>query len=273
MDFPLVTHELALHMEKCDSDYLAARMQALGALPNNPYGIEIKRFGAGAGLMARNMSDYSFFNRVVGLEGSDLTPIDQAIEWFRANGVKGRFDVVPSSLPPAVLKHLSEQGYYQSGFDTALYGLPGSPEDLPPPPGVTVRQVEREEAELFSHIYVEGFGFSTINREILKTNMQEFFGYPAARFYLALVDDTPAAAALLFLSNGAGYLATAATLKEFRGRGCQQALIAQRMADTLKAGYNLVTAHASFGGASQHNLERLGFRLAYTKAIWVEAES
>ena len=85
--------------------------------------------------------------------------------------------------------------------------------------------------------------------------------------YVATVGDVPAAAAALTVADGIGYLANAATLPTFRRRGCQRALIAARVADAADAGCDLVTSGATFGSSSQRNLERAGFRLAYTKPV------
>jgi hypothetical protein len=76
-----------------------------------------------------------------------------------------------------------------------------------------------------------------------------------------------AAAAALTVADGIGYLANAATLAAFRHRGCQGALIAARVADAADGGCDLVTSGAKFGSSSQRNLQRAGFRLAYTKPV------
>jgi N-acetylglutamate synthase-like GNAT family acetyltransferase len=98
--------------------------------------------------------------------------------------------------------------------------------------------------------------------------VRAWHGRPGWRLYLALVDGTPAGSAALTLDDGIGYLANAATLPAMRGRGCQTALLARRIADSAEAGCDTVASLAEFGSGSQRNLERAGLRVAFTQAVW-----
>lgn len=60
-----------------------------------------------------------------------------------------------------------------------------------------------------------------------------------------------------------------ATLPEWRGRGVQTALLKARLERALHAGCDLAAAGASPGSGSQRNMERLGFRVAYTQVMMV----
>ena len=70
------------------------------------------------------------------------------------------------------------------------------------------------------------------------------------------------------VGDGIGYLANAATVPGFRGRGCQTALLARRIADAAAAGCDLVAGQATFGSTSQRNMERMGLRPAVTVTTW-----
>ena len=58
-----------------------------------------------------------------------------------------------------------------------------------------------------------------------------------------------------------------------RNLGMQHALIAARLAAALAAGCDLAVVHTEPGSPSQRNVERLGFRLAYTKVTMRGAEA
>ena len=58
-----------------------------------------------------------------------------------------------------------------------------------------------------------------------------------------------------------------ATLPEYRGRGVQSALIAQRLQEAGLAACEYAVVSTMPGGGSQRNMERRGFRLAYTKVV------
>ncbi len=60
---------------------------------------------------------------------------------------------------------------------------------------------------------------------------------------------------------------SASTRPAFRGRGVQTALLHARLAAALGAGCDLAMVHTAPGSASQRNVERLGFRLAYTRVV------
>ena len=61
----------------------------------------------------------------------------------------------------------------------------------------------------------------------------------------------------------------AGTLVEFRGRGLQTALLRLRMQVAAQAGCEVAVIVTQGGGTSQRNAERLGFRVAYSKATMI----
>jgi hypothetical protein len=61
----------------------------------------------------------------------------------------------------------------------------------------------------------------------------------------------------------------AGTLAGFRGRGLQTALLRQRMQVAVQAGCEVAVIVTQGGTTSQHNAERLGFRVAYSKATLI----
>jgi GNAT superfamily N-acetyltransferase len=56
-------------------------------------------------------------------------------------------------------------------------------------------------------------------------------------------------------------------LPEFRQRGVQSALIARRLHEAAKAGCEYAVVSTNPGSGSQRNMERRGFRVAYTKLV------
>ena len=269
MELPVLTPELTLRLEKCDTTFIGNRIQALQKLAGNPYGAEIKAFGTATGLMIRSMPDNTLFNRIADFTPDELPRLDEIISWYTENKIDFRFDLLPSHVTPALFQTLAGRGYYHSRFYSVLYGLPevGSQAF----PGVTVRTIEADELGIFDDIYMAGFGFPESRRAVLTAGLNNnFFEGSPTRFYLALVNGTPAAIGLLLISDNIGYLATATTLAEFRGHGCQKALIQQRILDAREAGCELVTSHTAFASASQINMEKAGLRLAYNKALWTK---
>ena len=76
--------------------------------------------------------------------------------------------------------------------------------------------------------------------------------------------------ATLFVEDGVATLAGTAVLPRHRGRGAQGALIRVRLAEAHRRGCTLAATGTAPGSASQRNMERHGFRVAYPKVVLVK---
>jgi GNAT superfamily N-acetyltransferase len=85
------------------------------------------------------------------------------------------------------------------------------------------------------------------------------------RFFLATVDEVPAGAAVLGCFGGIGVFSGTSVLPRFRGHGLQRELLRARLELAREAGCRRVCSAVLPGTASQANLERCGFRVAYPK--------
>lgn len=83
--------------------------------------------------------------------------------------------------------------------------------------------------------------------------------------FLAWVDGVPAGAGSVGLHGEVAALSGTSVLPRFRGRGLQRALIHARLAFARDQGCVLACSATLPGTASQANLERSGFRVAYPK--------
>ncbi len=112
----------------------------------------------------------------------------------------------------------------------------------------------------------------------LKDFLLRFGSITAARennvCFLAEVDGQPGAAGVLIIHDGVALFGGAATVPELRRRGLQTALMAERMRYAFDHGCDLAMMVAEAGSGSQHNAERKGFHIAYTRTKWrLEASS
>jgi GNAT superfamily N-acetyltransferase len=82
---------------------------------------------------------------------------------------------------------------------------------------------------------------------------------------IASVDGHAAGAGALWLDDGLGWLLGDATLPQYRRRGAQSALLAERTRLAALAGCELAVTEARPGSTSQRNMERLGYRVVYTR--------
>jgi ribosomal protein S18 acetylase RimI-like enzyme len=115
---------------------------------------------------------------------------------------------------------------------------------------------------------VAGWQIPQAQHRQFKSNVRPWREQPGWSLYLARVDGRPAASAILFVRDKAAYLADAATDPQFRGRGLQTALLRRRIADAKAAGVDFVCSGAAYLSASHRNMERVGMRIQFVRAIW-----
>jgi GNAT superfamily N-acetyltransferase len=130
---------------------------------------------------------------------------------------------------------------------------------------VRVRRPAEDEVESYSRVVVKSFFENTeIAPEFLNIFKSCFFA-AGAFFFLAEVDGVAAGGGMMSIHQGVASLGGAGTLPEFRNRGVQRALLLARIALATESGCDLAMVATNPGSGSQRNVERLGFRIAYTR--------
>jgi len=125
--------------------------------------------------------------------------------------------------------------------------------------GVTVRQIHPDEAELWVRTAWHSFAGDDV------APPDDLVIVAHATCWLAWLDGKPAGAGMLAIHDRVAELFGTSTRPSCRSRGVQTALIHARMAAAAATGCDLIAVHTDPGSASQRNVERVGFRLAYTK--------
>jgi ribosomal protein S18 acetylase RimI-like enzyme len=270
-ELPLPSRGLSDRLMRVDIAYTIERMQVIEARPGNPFGIALRQADGVTALMARKIP-VPTFNRVVGLRDGHEALFAELDDWYAEQAVEYRVDVAPGDLTPVLAEALARRNFVQSGFHTSLYGLPdGTDASFR---GIAITQVDSSPAmEEFLDVYLAGWSIPEVHREGAKINMRGWLGRPAWLLLLASIDGTPAAAAKLYLHDGIGYFADAATHPDFRRRGLQSALLRHRGRLAKSSGAELLYSGAEFGSSSHRNMERLGLRVLHTRAIWTKGKS
>jgi GNAT superfamily N-acetyltransferase len=134
-----------------------------------------------------------------------------------------------------------------------------------PPPGVTVRPAKPDEAKLWTRTVAQGFAeHFPVTQEILDV-MEGFFHGKSAQAFMAFVDGEVAGGGALTIHDGVCGLFGASTLPAMRGRGVQAYLLRTRIDYAASRGCDLAASIAQPGSISHRNIERAGFRVAYTR--------
>ena len=89
--------------------------------------------------------------------------------------------------------------------------------------------------------------------------------------FFAEWEGQPIATGVLRCDGGVALFAGASTIPEGRRRGAQRALLDARIRTALENGCDLAMMCTAPGSTSQHNAEREGFRIAYTRIKWQRA--
>ncbi|THE10742.1 N-acetyltransferase [Bacillus timonensis] len=263
----VVTKKLAQALETSEIEVLKSRLTAIQAIEGNPMGVEIKQFGKATAFSVKNIPGPSF-NTVKGLSDGDEKFIEPILHLYKQKDIPVRFELTPGHVSSELLTYLSNKGLYHHDFHTTLYS------DLYPIPEsensskITITELGKDEFDLFAEIYTKGFGMPSFLKDGVAQNNQILYDQENWTFYLASIENKPAGIGVLFTKNGIGTLASATTLPEYRNSGIQTALIKRRMQNAMEQDCSLLVGQARFGSVSQNNMERVGMRIGYTKAIW-----
>ena len=200
--------------------------------------------------------------------------LDEAEEFFRSRGVPSA--VVLSPLADESLRNLlGERGYGIAEFNSVLIRRIQPGEPFSPPEGISIERVIPETAGEWMATIAKGFEQDIV---VAESVFGGFAALPGATAFTASIEGkvVGGAGGRIIPEARIAALFGTATLPEYRGRGVQTALIARRLHEASLHGceYAVVSTHP--GSGSQRNMERRGFRVAYTKTVmmrrWPELE-
>ena len=255
---------------------LAARIEAFAALENERFVQAAQRWRPDgdaearwiAGGCAAFVGPGAPVNQASGLAmDGPIAPahIDELESFFAAHGVPAYVNVCPLAHA-SLWVELSRRHYRVAGFENVLVRPLGhAGDDIAPEPSADIRQIDDANALMWGRQVVLGFAAPDE-----PTTAEDDFAEVLARVdgltrLIAFVDGAPAATAELVIRDGIGWLSADTTLPAFRGRGLQTALQRRRLQLSAAAGCTLAVTESRPGSGSQRNMERLGFRIAYTR--------
>ncbi len=202
----------------------------------------------------------------LGMEGEiTATQMDEVEGFFRMRGAPVSIELCPLA-DRSLLPLLAQRGYLLTAFSNMLVRRCAPP--APPAPVVeaVVRRCSPAEGEVWARTVLEGFMGSLPAPDESVAVLTSLFHQPDTVCLLALVDGIPAGGGALSVHEGVAAMYGASTLPAFRRRGIQGALIQSLVAAAIDAGCDLCYTLTEPGSASQRNLERQEFHIAYTRA-------
>lgn len=220
-----------------------------------------------------------WINHAVGLALEHPLTDDDVQEFerfYRDRGVQPKLEFTVFA-PEETLALLARRGYYVEHFETvlareiepnfdAMSNLPnGRPE------GIEIRRTDPSDlaaCRVQSALVGSFFHAGPLPEEMIAMGVRAV-QHPRSVSFMAFADDAPIAGCGMEVFEAARTKACAlwgaGVLESYRRRGVQQALIAHRLAYAAGQGCRLAIIESKPGLATERNVARMGFRLAYTR--------
>jgi GNAT superfamily N-acetyltransferase len=206
----------------------------------------------------------------LGMSGPVSGPeIDHLIHFYESRGFQPQLELCPYAHR-SLIEGLGVRTFVIKDFETVLARDMTVPLDAQIPAEIQISQVnpdDEAQIETFLRIVVDGFGVPNV--EAFGRMVKKAFHYPNTFAYLASIDGIPAAGGSCELSAPCGALFGMTTLEKFRNRGLQRALMIARLAAAQQSNCKYVTIGSKPDSPTGRNALRLGFQVAYTKAILI----
>jgi len=234
------------------------------------------------GWMAAN-GQGSYLNKAVGV-GFDGEPAEAELErierFHSSRGIEPRIELT-AFAPLGLLRRIAERGFVLQEFEHTLVlpvdrGLAGLEARLPAgrPAGVRIEPLDPTDgAQVRTFVLTSASGFlpegGPLPDSYLETGLKAAVA-PDHHGFLAYVGEHVAGAAGSSYRRGVMSLFGTSVFPAFRRRGIQQALIAARLGRALSLGAELASITSHPGIPTERNAARLGFQLAYVRAVLVK---
>ena len=231
--------------------------------------IRVERVAGGYAIYA---GEGSPLNRAVGLGlCGPVTRADlESVERFYADcGALPRVDLCPMADPS--LPHLLKLGGYrlEQFYSVLVRALTEDAVPVPLPAEVRISRAGPQEAELWITTVAQGFGDAEVPAHETLDLLAPNFHSANGTCFFAWLDGQPAGGGAIYIHEGVAEVGSTSTRPAFRRRGVQTALLQAQVVAAREQGCDLALTMTSPGSDSQRNMERAGFRPAYTKAILV----
>lgn len=198
--------------------------------------------------------------------------LDRVEEFYRRHEAPSQVDLTPLH-EPRVFEMFKQRGYRLAELNNVLWRQLTPLDEMPScPSGVHIRQGRPQEANAFAGILARCFHEYKNPPEGFEQMLAPLYAMPGAITFIASDCDKPVAVAagLIIPEHKILALFGAGTLPEYRCRGMQAAMLGTRLQAGAEAGCEIAVVVTQGGTVSQRNCERLGFRVAYSKATLIK---
>ena len=243
-------------LDRIEQRFWRERWESVPAAAASEHGIELRSFGPVQTTLVGDLPEVGMLNLVLGATAPGAVAdrhLGSAADSIRALRVAGLVPVTPDLPETAAAESWLGANGFSAGAGLVKFVRDAHPPRFKTMSDVEVLEVTDPDAAPFGTIAAVGFG--------LPAWAADFFahlpGLPGWRCYVALLDGKPGACAAMLIDGEVAELGTGATLEPARGRGCQLALLRQRIEDAGAAGCHLLFAET---GERVEDREANGYR-------------
>ncbi|HLE57359.1 MAG TPA: GNAT family N-acetyltransferase [Rhodothermia bacterium] len=224
----------------------------------------------------------SWMNQAVGLglKGPvDPSDVDRLIDFYASRGIQPKVELCPFA-DPTLVTALSDRGFRIREFENVMARSLTKGEDLKAlhphgwPENLEIVIADTSDAtQLDTFIDVSTSGFRPAGSPVsepLRQVTQVYVTRPRCLSFLAMVDGKAVGGSGLDIGGKIACLMGTSVLPEWRRKGVQAALMIRRLEVTREHGVPLACIHSLPGIPTERNATRLGFSMAYTKAVMVK---
>ncbi len=178
--------------------------------------------------------------------------------------------VVSPYAAPTLMAELGKRPYHLTEWNNVYYRPLSGESAAPHDARLEIRKIRAGEGRMWAELIARCFATSPENLQALVDLFSVIAEVPDAFALLATWEGKMAggAAGILVREHSVAGFYGAGTLPEFRNRGVQTALLQHRLRMAADAGCQHAVIVTLPGTASERNVVRAGFRLAYTKAAF-----
>jgi GNAT superfamily N-acetyltransferase len=249
--------------------------ESAGTAAAADHGVELRDFGPVQAQIIAALPEVGMMNLALGATAPGAVGsghLADAVAWMSSRGVAPHVPVGPGLAESEAVETWLASNGFEPGYAWMKFVRDSHPPRFRPPAGVEVVELTSPEQAPFGMIVATGFGAPPWAAALFS----ELPGRAGWRCYVAQIDGTPQACAAMRIDGGIAEFGLAATLEPARGRGCQLALLHQRISDAAAEGCRLLFVETGERvpdrpSASYRNILRAGFEEAYLRPNWKRA--
>jgi GNAT superfamily N-acetyltransferase len=261
--FLLITPELIQRVEQFHLRFGVERAQALSALPQNPFGAEVRFFGQAVALRFASPFLQSR-NRVGNLTETDAHHLSAILAFYAEHHVQPMVYVPHGQMTEPLFHHLVRAGFWSGGSAT----VPLRASNGPVPEisqNIAIASATLEDGSIYASVWQAAFNQQHPDKQTIQTSEDTL---PFCSRYIARVEGAPVGVASLMVANGIAYCGMAGTLPSWRGRGVQRALLVHRIHQARALGADFIIGGGGLFTTTHRNFERVGMRLIPLGTGW-----